>query len=710
MIKRIELKNFKKHQALTVEFTDGLNVIRAPNEGGKSSLLEGIAYALFGSRALQDNLNETVTYGHPVSSLSTCLDIQIEHQTYTFQRGWSGAEVRRDGQVFVTGQTECTRFASELLGMDANLATLLPLATQGNLRGALEQGPKALAELIEDLGGFDLFNQILDAASNKLLIGNPGQAEKSLDRAQEALAALPVPTPVDVDKYQADSQALLAERQQLAESLPGFQTKAAEFQVQLINLQKRTEEINRLLDIKTSRQGDLTRAEYNHQQALNTLNSPVYDFSARLSELEHELQASKDYDQRVAAYQLFKSRKTTDQHWQGTVYELRTAIEDRQALIDLLTSQEQALRHQIALLKSRLTTSSVCGFCNQDVSQFPGVAQKNEALQLEIERCILDLQQIDLAGHTETQKAQKALLRFVEGEENLLRKLEPFTTQAQGVLPVAVSWIGWIPNNPPDIDSIQARIKETKWDIAQRTRAEINVSLLSKEIEVLQGKLDTLNAQIATIPPVAEGELEHLSTSANAAARMFAGVENKLEALKYKQTVLDIRHEQAQRDYQAAQQAYDSASARVKQEQETLAAVLFNNTLLKKVRAARPIIADKLWASVLGAVSVFFSTLRGEVSELSRDKDGFKVNGHSITGLSGSTKDVLGVALRIALIKTFLPSASFMVLDEPAAALDEGRSATLLGFLQGCGFSQILLVTHEEASSAISDNLILIGE
>lgn len=98
----------------------------------------------------------------------------------------------------------------------------------------------------------------------------------------------------------------------------------------------------------------------------------------------------------------------------------------------------------------------------------------------------------------------------------------------------------------------------------------------------------------------------------------------------------------------------------------------FNNALLKAVRAARPLIADKLWNLVLSAVSRYFSEMRGTKSRVTKDSDGFKADGHTATTLSGSTLDILGLAIRVALTRTFLPTAPFLVLDEPAVVYDGG--------------------------------------
>jgi ABC-type taurine transport system ATPase subunit len=126
------------------------------------------------------------------------------------------------------------------------------------------------------------------------------------------------------------------------------------------------------------------------------------------------------------------------------------------------------------------------------------------------------------------------------------------------------------------------------------------------------------------------------------------------------------------------------------------------------VRQCRPLIADQLWNLVLNAVSTYFSDMRGVPSKVRKTTDAFTVDGHPVTGetISGSTLDILGLAIRVALVRTFMPMSPFLILDEPAAACDDGRTNNMLGFLATAGFKQVLLVTHEDISQAVADNMI----
>jgi DNA repair exonuclease SbcCD ATPase subunit len=184
--------------------------------------------------------------------------------------------------------------------------------------------------------------------------------------------------------------------------------------------------------------------------------------------------------------------------------------------------------------------------------------------------------------------------------------------------------------------------------------------------------------------------------------------EGRLQELRY--YIEKARGELALAKQQHEQQLLAVKKAEEEQQRalNDLKALEFNNALLKRVRAARPIIADKLWTIVLSAVSSYFSAMRGVKSVVTRAGNEFRVDGKPISGLSGSTLDLLGLSIRLALTRTFLPNTPFLILDEPAAAMDSERTESMLGFLVGTGFQQTLLVTHDEMSETVAQKLITI--
>jgi ABC-type transport system involved in cytochrome bd biosynthesis fused ATPase/permease subunit len=82
------------------------------------------------------------------------------------------------------------------------------------------------------------------------------------------------------------------------------------------------------------------------------------------------------------------------------------------------------------------------------------------------------------------------------------------------------------------------------------------------------------------------------------------------------------------------------------------------------------------------------------------------VDGQGIGGLSGSTLDALGLAIRKSLTRVFLPNTGFMMLDEPAAAADPDREANMLGLIATSEFDQVLLITHSDIADSFAANVI----
>jgi len=82
------------------------------------------------------------------------------------------------------------------------------------------------------------------------------------------------------------------------------------------------------------------------------------------------------------------------------------------------------------------------------------------------------------------------------------------------------------------------------------------------------------------------------------------------------------------------------------------------------------------------------------------------VDGKPAEALSGSTLDSLGLAIRIALGKTFLPSVDFLMLDEPGSGMDEERETAMLGVLATCNYSQVLVVTHSELADTFATSVV----
>lgn len=706
MITKLELTNFRKHETLVVDFAQGINVIRAANEGGKTTLTEGIAYAMFGTKALRTSLDDAVTLGRDTKSLKAAVSLQNGADYYTFTRSKGGAEVLKNGTVFVTGQNEVSNFAAQLLGADAVTGAKLMLAGQNGIRGALEEGPKALSQLIEDLAGFSTFDQILEAASQKLALGSPALLEERLKGAEATLEAATAALPESPDEavHTAEVERMTADIDQLQASVQPLQKKAGDLTTQ-------HREASALFLARTEKEraakqaGESVDAAKRQVETLRDAAAVEVDTS-QIPLFKAQIAEAEDFEARKAAYEKFKvlpSGKVYGADAEQFEADAKTNAEKLRATTDTILD----VRGKIADLQRQRINHDTCDKCGQDVTHLASVKETNLRVDAEIAELQpkLDAANAELSGLTEFESTVTAVRSFAVKLRAALRGLEDYIELDESVYPATAKWKGLPPTTPiphaprDELAAIEARVKAVE---AAKAKLEL---ALEQQLKAEQAR-DAADAALAATDAPDAAEIMRLTEERDKA--LVEVQANDGRVLIAQQTLKTLEQSFAQ-----SKQLWSSAQARITDAQQTIAAckadldsLAFNNELVKRLRAIRPLIADKLWATVLSSVSVMFSQMRGTPSIVTKGKAGFAVNDQAIESLSGSTLDILGLALRCSLLHAFIPHCSLLVLDEVAASMDDDRTSALLGFISGAGFDQVLFITHETISESVADNVI----
>ena len=71
MIKTLNLVNFRNFEKKTIEFSDGINVINAPNASGKTNILEAIVFLSLGKSFKARKEEECIKYEEQIARIST---------------------------------------------------------------------------------------------------------------------------------------------------------------------------------------------------------------------------------------------------------------------------------------------------------------------------------------------------------------------------------------------------------------------------------------------------------------------------------------------------------------------------------------------------------------------------------------------------------------------------------------------------------------
>ena len=678
MLKYLKLTNFRSAENIAIEFTPGMNVFRGVSESGKSTRLESILYALIGSKGLSEPLAKVVTYGKPEASLRVELDFSVDGVDYKIVRHKGGAELRYSDQV-VTGQLETRVFIERLLGCSADMMKLLMVADQNSIRGVLASGSTAAGSLVEKLADLDVIEALIDRIQAHKNFGNTRALDAQVAQAEASFGEAPV-APSDAVVQAAQNRWTLAAAH-AAEKQALWDVCAPKLIASKSTLARAAEALRERSFVAS------TKARLSLEAA------PVTPPSITQADVDQARILAND---EAAAAKRRKAYATKfpvcGLEWDSSYDAMLAAHALASEQLQKATTESQNLRVKLASVKAMRINEDVCSFCKKDISELPEVAARNADVST---------QEMTISARIVELKNTAGLLKCeIESYDQLIevtrkiRELAGDSWSLSSDVPPKPTWIGEVPPEAgavPDVAGMEKQLRDYAVKVVKATAAQEQLAKLVEPELVDTAEAEAAVAEAAKL----ESELARLISAEAEALR-------SLETAKAS-FASDLRVFQMQVDQAAA------AAEQIKQLKATLADMVKHNNLLKKLRDARPEIVTQLWSTVLGTISHYFSTIRGTASVLTRTADGFQVNGHSVEGLSGSTKDALGLAIRIALSKTFLPGMPLLIVDEPFAGCSDGREVDGLGLLASCGFEQILLVTHSELADSFAANLVAVG-
>lgn len=678
MIGRLKLTNFRQHRDRTFDLQGGLVVLRGANEKGKSTLLEALMYLWLGSKVLREPVADVVTYGENEKTLRVEGSFTIDGVQYEAYRAPSGAELVY-GDQRVTGQTGVTQFMEKLLGAKADVIRKLMIAEQNAVRGILESDSKA-GELIETLADLGIIDTLIDKVKSQLSSGPTKGAEAALGALQAAVGEEPVAPVADLNDHKF---AISLREKDVAAATELYEAKLEEAELAR----------GKLNDAAAAQAAyNATLAQETKLRAVKEPGECVYTLAEvqAAEKLEHDASAMAE-----AKAQKAVQWKSTEATWTGTEETAEQFVQKTADTVRDLTAQVSELKIRRATKLAMKINEKTCSFCKKDISELPEVSQINSQVDADISTIDEKIESLskELEKASEDCKVVQSILAV--HRENMRKRNAAYWEPVGETLPMAMKWIG-----PEISDSQSLSVSSSAMKSAMREHEAKVVQHMAAQSELLTLKYPSL---------VSESEIEVAKATVNASAEASAALQAKKDALAAAKSELST----AEAVYAAEMRAYEAAIQRRSKSMEDvvvaeklLADMVFNNQLIDDLRSARAEIRRRLWDSVTAAISVYFSRIRQVETRITQSEDGFLQNGKSIGGLSGSAKDMLGLAVRAALLKTFIPGAPIMVVDEPFSGCDDDRETAGLGVLSALGFPQTILVTHSDLADSLANQLV----
>jgi exonuclease SbcC len=157
-VDRVDLRNFKPYGEGEVTFEGGVTVVHGVNGSGKSSLLDAVFFALYGSSALDagTTLEDLVRNGEEETEVT--LVFTHEDARYRVDRRLRRYDDRVDHDctlsgedVDVDGASDVEAFVTDLLRMDADAFVNCAYVRQGEVNKLIEASPRERRATIDDL-------------------------------------------------------------------------------------------------------------------------------------------------------------------------------------------------------------------------------------------------------------------------------------------------------------------------------------------------------------------------------------------------------------------------------------------------------------------------------------------------------------------------------------------------------------------------------
>ncbi len=738
MIKSIRLVNWRSHADSFLEFRKGTNLLVGIMGAGKSSILEAISFALFGTfpalerrKVKLDNvfrLNE--------SSVKIVLEFECDNHNYRIERtierkkGTSSqAEIFRDNSLVENGPVAVNSYIQLLLGIDYDLFTRAIYSEQNNIEHFLNLDPKRRKEEVDTLLGLDKFELArtnVTAVINKfnskketLSSGINIEKTKELEEKEKIHSTALKASETDLITLKQSHQKLSEDYARLVASYSAMKAEKERFDL----LEKET--------IRLSARYDSLSKDLNNQIDENThniLHSKSLDLNSQRSACQVEMKSievnfsvlSKESGMIEAKIKSLSDSKARLQTMEENLKKERGS-DTNESLSNLQTAKEQQLLSlesekkslereiiEIVDIVSKLKSDvSECPLCSASITPSSLIHIKAEKDRLSAAKKVRVAEIISVVP---------ALRKEIDGLKGRLIKISLLLAQIPSISSEILL-------STPLIVKKESTEKALSLLKEQKSSIEKKLELLNKEIEKIQIESTLLKSLIEKKKELEDVTKNLSTTKSKLQSTNFNPVQ--FEEFRVSMEKLGLEKEKNLSLQKAAETKHSFSLDMLKMIQTELSSInllssqiaqlsllieqlaIYKLALLETQTSLRSTLIEAINGTMNEIWSIVYPYknyhgLRLAVSE--RDYV-FEVNdGGNWKALdsiaSGGERASAALALRMALAMVLTPKLSWLILDEPTHNLDSQAVELLshaLQFRVPEVVKQVFVITHDEA-------------
>ena len=702
MIRGLKLVGWKSHEKTEVDLSSGTNVLVGIMGSGKSSILQGLTFGLFGevpevrSRKLS-NSGLIMRKPRRLESATVEVEFDVGGVIYKVQRKVSesgDAKLFREGKILEVGVRRVTEKIVELLGTDYDTFVNVVYARQNDIDNFLRHGKSDRVKMIDGLLRIDK----LEDARKKLRSFHTGVKSKLEDLKKKA------------SKDVSTSKEMLADVEEKIEAANGelsdLQSVVSSLKEKLSVRRLKFQEMDRLRTERGELNSRVNRLE-GERDSLEDRMSGLPEIPGAGSKLragKGKLETLREKESRMVAGladlksrgeqigrrldELFRYRSVSRRKVDDPGGELEKLQEEASYLLAQKDSHSQSVEH----LKSAKATCPVCGSPIKDPKKHQ--ERHREALSA------IDKKLSGLGKKIEGLRARKmeadALRLEIEKAKEMIKQIPGLKKELEAI----------------DTESLGALLKKTRGRI---NTLEKEVGELEKAVEreEASGRLEKVKSELSSL----YRSLKSLGFDEPEYSRLREDVENlgsELSANMTRMQVIPKLIEAKQSEAAALRREIDEVGEAKKEFERTEGkmeslAVLINSLSEVQIRVRQDFL--ELVNEILGDI---WSQLYpyGDYSSLRIyvESDGRKAGDYvlqlrerrewvNVDGIaSGGERSIASLALRVAFAKA-LSRLGLLLLDEPTHNLDDNGIDKLTDVLREgmpSVLEQVVIITHEE--------------
>lgn len=722
MIREVKLENWRSHAETSIELSGGVNGLIGNMGSGKSSVLEAVTFALYGTTSslnsreiqLDDVLRRT-----PEKTDRAAVEVRldVDEEEYTLKReiergSGTAAELYCNGEMIEgPSTTEVTDRVEELTGMDFKAFTRAVYSEQNRLDLFLEMRPGERKERLDQLLKLEKFED-----ARKTLVKVENSLKSRMENHQEELSELEEDLEreelenlrQDIEEGRQKKSELSEKLEKLEETLEKLEETREELGEKKSKREQISEEVTRLETRIESLEERLPETEIENpgkklEEAQNRLENlrereekrkemldKIDRFEERLEDMAEEEEKLEEQAEKYAGID-----KVEDD-----IDEVDSKLGDLREELASIRSREEQLSERAEKLRSAQGTCPVCDRpLDQDHREEMLEEVDEEREELEEKRSEKDKEREKLGEKLESlEETRDKLLQFADAG----KKLEELHEERTRIKENLEELRDELPEEP-ETRELEERIEE----LAEAVERE---EILDR-IEELQEKLVDKKEDREEL----EFDLEKLEKTREKVSR---AREERSRLKQEMRSMKDILREKAKRLNQMEKQwnKREELEEKIGKEDRLLDFTHDYGNALKKSRKKlrqRYInrlnsLMEDLWSQIYPYDHYYSIRLNPEKDyrlELLDSED----NWVSAQGeASGGERHSAALVMRLGLVFILSPSTGFLILDEPTHNIDESGVSKLAETLRESRdlVDQLLVVTHDrELESATTGKL-----